>query len=142
MTGTYIYFLLARGGILLEPREVSVAFENAGIQVDLTLSSQFLPGQVWELYAAHIGKLGCQISTRIDDTRLGYTQRNGASHPLLYVHFGGDGTGHKITNGLTRTDVWKVEIDDIDFDTLRDGLWAMRSHFQDHREIAINVDYE
>ena len=38
VTGTYIYFLLARGGILLEPREVSVAFENAGIQVDLTLS--------------------------------------------------------------------------------------------------------
>ena len=109
--GLYLFFLLMRSGIMLEPQEVSIAFEDGGIQANISVQSQFLPGRSSEEFALDFGRLQCGISSRIEDQRSGFVQRDGIPRQLFSIHFGGDGKGHRISNGLTRTDNWQIVLD-------------------------------
>ena len=71
--------------------------------------------------------LHCKVSSRITDDRPGYVQRNGKKHKVAEIHFGGDGDGHTIDTYRYQTNVWRMEVDSIDYPTLRDTLWAVRT---------------
>jgi hypothetical protein len=139
--GIYFYLLLKRSDVLLQPEEISIAFENGGIQTNVTMKSQFLPGGVWDQFAIRFGKAQCSVSSRIEDKRPGYLLRDGTSRHLFDVRLVGDGSGHKISNGLTRRGVWQFALESVHFETLRDSLWAMRSEFVSGASVAISIDF-
>ena len=113
--GIYFYLLLKRSDVLLQPEEISIAFENGGIQTNVTMKSQFLPGGVWDQFAIRFGKAQCSVSSRIEDKRPGYLLRDGTSRHLFDVRLVGDGSGHKISNGLTRRGVWQFALESGEF---------------------------
>ena len=112
VTGGYVCILLQRASISLEPRELSVAFENGIMWTNATLESQLLPAGIWNQYALHVGKIECEVSSTIGEgvgPDFDSVRRHDASRPLFNLRF--SGSNHKISNGLRRTDVWQVVID-------------------------------
>jgi hypothetical protein len=109
--GLYFYFLLLRSNVLLQPEEISIAFDNGGVQTNVTMKSQFTPGGVWDQFAIQFGKVRCSISSRTADKRPGFRLRDGTSRHLFDVRLAGDGKGHKVSNGLTRRGTWQVVLD-------------------------------
>ena len=87
--------------------------------------------------------LHCKVSSRITDDRPGYVQRNGKKHKVAEIHFGGDGDGHTIDTYRYRTNVWRMEVDSIDYPTLRDTLWAVRTLMIDPESIReVYLDWD
>ena len=107
----YLFFLLIRTKVMLQPEQISIAFEDGGIQTNISLQSQVLPGRASEEFALDFGRLQCGISSRMEAQRPGFTQRDGTSHHLFSIRFGGNGN-HRLSNGLTRTETWQIVLED------------------------------
>lgn len=79
----------------------------------------------YEKHSLHIGKLHCMVSSRVVDDREGYVLRNGKRHDFAKLRF--EGEGFTISTHRFRTHTWGVTIDSIDYPSLRDTLWAIRT---------------
>ena len=96
-----------------------------------------------ERHSLHIGKCHCTLFSRITDKRPGYLQRDGTRQDFAKIHFSGNGQGHTIHTNIAQKDIWALVIDAINFDTLRDTLWAIRSlttNGQDINEMYLGYD--
>ena len=77
-------------------------------------------------HSVDVGSLQCKVHSRIVDERSGYLQRDGEKYEFAKISLK-DGRGHNIRTGSYRTHTWAVVVDQINYPTLRDTLWAIRS---------------
>ena len=90
-----------------------------------------------------VGRLHCQVHSRIVDDRPGYLQRDGGKYEFAKISLK-DGDGHNIGTGSYRTNSWDLVVEHISFPTVRDTLWAIRSLTNDEekgiRKIFLGYD--
>ena len=84
------------------------------------------PGS-WTKHSLRVGKGRCKLFSRILDERSGYLQRNAKRYNFAEIHFSGNGEGPAIYTNEMSHDTWGLVLDEINYDTLRDILWAIRS---------------